>query len=74
MKNRMITKYFSICAAVIFSSIICIGTVIAITVINVYKNDIKDSLSETASVISGNIERCINENDLKTEEGIAALD
>ena len=74
MKNRMITKYFSICAAVIFSSIICIGTVIAITVVNVYKNDIKDSLSETASVISGNIERCINENDLKTEEGIAALD
>ncbi len=73
MKNRMITKYFSLCAATIFASIICIGTVISITVINVYKNEIKASLSETATVVSGSIEICINENDLETEEGIAAL-
>ena len=44
MKNRMVTKYFSICAAVILSAIICIGTVISITVVNVYKDEIKNSL------------------------------
>lgn len=73
MKNRMITKYFSICAAVILSSVICIGTVISITVVNTYKNEIRNSLSETASAISGHIKKSINENDIETEQGLAVL-
>lgn len=73
MKNRFVTKYFSLCAAVILSSVICIGTLISIAVLNVYKDEIKSSLSESAHAFSPIIRDCIERNDIETEDGAKKL-
>lgn len=52
MKNSVITKYFGICSALILSSIVCIGAVMIITTLQMYKTEKNTSLKNGASELT----------------------